>query len=92
MLALYELAFSYSMKKDHRKSLETAYKGAHYKSKHLAGFYLVIGNNLDLLGEPNKAVDVYKAGIKLEPNTSILYFNLAITYTNLKKPDEAKRI
>jgi tetratricopeptide (TPR) repeat protein len=30
--ALYELAFSYEMKKDYRKGLETAYKGAQYKS------------------------------------------------------------
>lgn len=31
--ALYELAFSYSMKKDYRKSLEVADKGAKYKSE-----------------------------------------------------------
>ncbi|MCM3873091.1 MAG: tetratricopeptide repeat protein [Pyrinomonadaceae bacterium] len=91
VLAMYEMAFSYSMKKDYAKSLEMAYQGAQYKSDHLTGFYLMIGNNLDLLGEPNKAVNAYKAGIKLEPTASLLYYNLAITYTNLKKPDDAKK-
>jgi tetratricopeptide (TPR) repeat protein len=91
MLAIYEMAFSYSMKKDYHKSLETAYIGAQYKSDHLTGFYLMIGNNLDQLGESKKAIDVYTAGIKLEPTSSLLYYNLAITYSNLNKPDEAKK-
>jgi tetratricopeptide (TPR) repeat protein len=91
VLALYELGFSYSMKQDHKKSLETAYRGAQYKSEHLAGFYLMIGNNLDVLGEPTRAVEAYKAGIKLEPTSSMLFYNLGITYSNLNKPDEARK-
>src|SRR5687768_10719859 len=67
-LALYEMSFAYSEKKDYKKALEVAYRGAQYKSEHLAGFYLLIGNNLDLLGEPDKAIEVYRKGIKLFPN------------------------
>lgn len=89
--ALYELAFTYSKKKDPRKSLEIAYKGARYKSKMLAGFYMQIGNNLDELGEAGKAVDVYKAAIKLLPNMSKLHFNLAVTYRNMGKLEDATR-
>ena len=89
--ALYELAFAYSMKKDYRKSLEVAYKGAKYKSDMLPAFYMQIGNNLDLLGEPEKSVKVYKAGIKLRPNMAILHFNLAVTYRDMGKPDEARK-
>ena len=90
VLAMYELTYSFTMKKDYRKSLEMAYKGAQYKSDSLPLFYLSIGNNLDLLGEPKKAVEVYKKGIELEPNEGLLYYNLAVTYANLKKPDEAR--
>jgi len=89
--ALYELAFSYSMKKDYRKSLEVAYQGAKYKSRMLAGFYMQIGNNLDLLGEPKQSVEVYKAGIKLLPKMAMLHYNLAVTYRNLGKLDDARK-
>lgn len=90
-LALYELSLTYEMKKDYRKSLETAYKGAQYKSDHLADFYVRIGNSLDLLGEPKKAVDVYKQAIKIKPDTRLLHYNLAVTYSRLNNLDEAKK-
>lgn len=89
--ALYELAFSYSMKKDYRKSLELAYRGAQYRSPMLGAFYMQIGNNLDELGEPKKSVEVYKAGIKLLPKMAMLHYNLAITYRNMGKVDDARK-
>lgn len=89
--ALYELSFSYSMKKDYRKSLEAAYKGARYKSDLLGGFYMQIGNNLDELGDPKKSVEVYKAGIKLLPKIAMLHYNLAVTYRNMGKADDARK-
>ncbi|HEX8919934.1 MAG TPA: tetratricopeptide repeat protein [Pyrinomonadaceae bacterium] len=89
--ALYELSFAYSMKKDYRKSLDIASKGAQYKSKLLPALYIQIGNNLDDLGESKKSVEVYKAGIKLSPQTAMLYYNLAVAYSNLSKPDDARK-
>lgn len=89
--ALYELGFSYSMKKDYKKSLETAYRGAQYKSEMLGGFYLLAGNNLDQLGDTKKAVEVYKSAIKVLPNNSLIHYNLALAYKHLNKPDEVKK-
>ena len=89
--ALYELAFSYQMKKDYRKSLDIAYKGMQYKSDKVTGFYVLIGNNLDELGESKKAIDVYKQGIKLQPDTQMLYYNLALTYSRLNEFEEARK-
>ena len=88
--ALYELALTYQAKKDYRKSLELAYKGAQYISDNLTGFYVLIGNNLDELGEPKKAIEVYERGIKIRPNTKLLHYNLAITYSRLNKPEETR--
>jgi tetratricopeptide (TPR) repeat protein len=90
-LALYEMAYSYSAKKDYKKSNEVAYRGAQYKSEELPGFYLLIGNNLDILGETQKAIDVYKKGIKLNPEVALFHFNLAIAYKNANKLDDAKK-
>jgi tetratricopeptide (TPR) repeat protein len=89
--ALYELGFSYYAKKEYRKALEVAYRGAGYQSNQLAGFYLLIGNNLDLAGEPDKAIEVYKKAIKLFPDDGLLHYNLALTYRNKGKLDEARK-
>jgi tetratricopeptide (TPR) repeat protein len=90
-LALYELAFAYQIKKEYRKSLEVAYKGAQYKSDNLTGFYLLIGNNLDFLGESKKAVEVFRKAIKLAPDDQLLYYNLGITYARLNNIEDAKK-
>jgi tetratricopeptide (TPR) repeat protein len=90
-LVLYELSFTYQMKKDYRKSLELAMKGVQYKSEELSLFYVVIGNDLDELGESKKAVEVYKQGIKLEPANAMLYYNLALTHARLNDLEEAKK-
>ena len=89
--ALYEMSFSYSMKNEPRKSLEVANKGARYKSEMLPLFYLQIGNNLDILGEPDKSIKVYKAGIKLRPGMALLHYNLAVTYRNMGKLEDARK-
>ncbi|HSE34226.1 MAG TPA: tetratricopeptide repeat protein [Pyrinomonadaceae bacterium] len=91
VLALYELAFSQSAKKEYKKSLETALKGAQYQSEEVTGFYLLIGNNLDELGEPKKAVELYKKALKLKPNDYLLHYNLGVTYNNMSNTEEAKK-
>lgn len=89
--ALWELSYSYSAKEDHAKSLEISYRGARYKSKLLAGFYTSIANNLDNLGESKKAVEIYKAAIKLTPDYALLHYNLAVTYRKLGMFDDARK-
>ena len=89
--ALYEMSFSYSMKNDYRKALELAYRGAQFKSDLLPAFYVQIGNNLDQLGEAEKSVKAYKAGIKLMPGMAMLHYNLAVTYRNMGKLDDARK-
>lgn len=89
VLALYEMAFSYFVKKDYRKSIEVGYKAAEYKSNLLGALYIQIGSSYDELGEPKKAVEIYKAGLKVEPANALLHYNLAITYARTEKRDEA---
>lgn len=89
--ALYEVSWSYAARKDYQKSLEMAYRGARYNSNLLGRFYMRIGNNLDDLGDSKKAIEMYKAGIKLSPNVTLLHFNLAITYNRIGKPEEARK-
>lgn len=89
--ALYELGFSYFAKGDYQKSLDIANKGAQYKSHLLAGFYTLMGNDLDHLAQPEKAIRVYREGIKQFPGDLQLHYNLAIALAGAKKTDEAKK-
>jgi tetratricopeptide (TPR) repeat protein len=90
MTALFELAFSQAAKKEYRASLETAAKGAQYKSDLLPMFYDVMASTLDMMGEPQRAIDAYKRGIELVPRASILYLNMAVTYMeSLKNTEQA---
>lgn len=90
-LAIYELAYAYFAKQDLKSSLEVAYKGAQYKCEELPELYTLIGNILDIQGDPKGALKAYEAGIKVAPRNGMLYFNMAVTYSNLQKPDEAKK-
>lgn len=88
--AIFELTASYYDKGDYRQSLEAARRGTDYDSEHLSYFYLMLGTNHDLLKQPQKAVEAYKAGLAIEPSNYLLEYNLAVTYLNLKRPDEAR--
>jgi tetratricopeptide (TPR) repeat protein len=91
VLALYEMSYSYAAKKDYNKSIELARRGAQYKSDQLTGFYVLLGNDYDLLGQTDRAIEVYKRGIKLFPNAGALHFNLGVAYKNAGRLDEAKK-
>lgn len=79
VLAMHELAFSYFTAKEYEKALETARRGAQYKSPLLPRFYAMIGNCLDELGRREEAIELYKAGIERAPENSLLHFNLGIS-------------
>ncbi len=89
-IAYYEIAYAYYAKNDLKKALEYGFKAAQYKSKGLPLFYTLIGNALDDLAEPNKAIEVYQTAIKKFPNEPKLYFNLGLTYTRQKQYKEAR--
>lgn len=91
VLALYEMSYSYSAKRDYNKSIELAMRGAQYQSDQLPGFYVLIGNDLDILGQTDKAIEVYKRGLKLFPSNGALHFNLGVAYKNAGRLDDAKK-
>ena len=88
--ALYEMAYSYYAQKNYRKSIEVGYRGAQYKSPLLDAFYVQIGSCYDELGDSKTAIENYKFGIKLSPSSSLLQYNLAITYYRTEQLADAK--
>jgi tetratricopeptide (TPR) repeat protein len=87
---LYEIAYSYFMKKDYSKSLDFAYKATQFKSELLPIVYVLIGNTYDEAGDSKKSIETYKAGIKLQPSSFLLYYNLGITYSRAEQFDDAR--
>lgn len=87
--ALYEMSFSYYAKKDCQKSIETAYKAAQFKSNLIDAIYVQIGNCFDEQGNSKKAVETYRAGLKLAPASALLHYNLAVTYLRTEKFEDA---
>jgi len=90
VLALYEMSFSYYAKKDYQKSIDTGYRAAQFKSDLLDAIYVQIGTCFDDQGDAKKAVEVYKAGLKLSPSSSLLEYNLAVTYLHTGKLEDAR--
>lgn len=89
--ALYELAYSYFGKKDYQKTVQTCLEGMKYHSPFLGHFYSQLGNTYDELGQPEKALAVYKEGAKQSPRDSMLPFNAGITYMRMGKTEEAQK-
>jgi tetratricopeptide (TPR) repeat protein len=89
--AMYELSYTFEAKKDYQKSLDTARKGTQYKSDLLGQFYVVIGNDLDDMGQHEKAISTYREGIAVSPGDFLLYYNLALAYDRQQKWDEARK-
>lgn len=90
VLALYEMGYSYFAQKNYRKSIEISYKAARYKSTLIDALYVQIGSCYDELGDPKNAIENYNFGIKLSPSSSLLHYNLAITYFRTDDLENAK--
>ena len=44
------------------------------------------------MGEPKKAIETYKAGLKIFPSDFLIHYNLAITYNKIGELDEARSV
>lgn len=84
---LNQLADAYFQNKEYRKAAETAARGVEFRSTYLAFLYATLGNSFDAAGQPQDAVEVFRKGLALLPNSGTLYYNLAVTYqSGLKDP------
>ena len=97
VFAIYEMALSYYYKKDYVKAVEISMQGMKYNAKEIPLFYGMVANIWDEKGNPEKAIELYKDGIKIlekeknsEAYLSSLYYNLGVTYFQQKDGAKAK--
>jgi Tfp pilus assembly protein PilF len=89
--AMLELSQTYFQKHQYQSAIDLAAKGTNYISPELPQFYSVIGNIMDSLGQPQKAIEIYKKGVELNtPNAGILYLNMGVSYNGLRDFASAK--
>ncbi|MEZ5426184.1 MAG: tetratricopeptide repeat protein [Pyrinomonadaceae bacterium] len=97
--AIYELSLAYYYDKKLEQALEVSLVGAKYRSKLLPLFIQNIGNITDDQGNPQKAVEFYKQGIKIlndnegsPVDLSVLHYNLGLTYARQKSYKESREV
>jgi tetratricopeptide (TPR) repeat protein len=86
----YEMANTYVALNDYKKAIKFADKVIDLKDSNLDEAYMLKGTALDMSGKPKDAIKVYKAGIKSNPKSYLLHFNLGITLTQEKEYKEAE--
>lgn len=80
----YEIASTYFAKGEFANALPHCDVVISLKSKNAEAAYILKGSALDELGKPNEAIESYKDGIRKNKDSYLLYFNIALTYYNIK--------
>lgn len=88
--AKYELALAFMGKGDAQSCRAVAEPLAETAAINRVLVLGVLANCLDELGQPAKAIETYRRGLKLAPNDSSLNFNLGVTLARQGKLDEAR--
>lgn len=91
VLALGEKAFSLLSLKKYEEAIDCCKLAIekHPDDKALNTIYVTYGNSLDELKKTDKALEIYDEGLKKFPNYYQLHFNKGITYSSIKKYNEA---
>jgi len=83
-VANYEMASTYFAIKEYQKAIDFADKVIKQNTINSEQAFILKGSALDVLGNSAEAVNVYKTGQIVFPNSYLLYYNLALTLFNTK--------
>ena len=86
----HEIALTYMYAKEYEKSIMHCDEIIKLDDKYLLQAYDTKGSCLDYLGEPKKAIKLFKKAIKKFGDYYLLYYNLGYTYYNLNEFDKAE--
>jgi uncharacterized protein len=89
--ALYELSFSCNSDSQFLAGYEYAMEGLKLYPNLFPKFSMQAANALDDMGKYNDAIKVYSDAISKDPQSYLLYYNRAISFIRLEKPEEAKK-
>jgi tetratricopeptide (TPR) repeat protein len=90
-LANYEIAYTYMVTKNYVEGIKYSKIVIDQDANSMHEAYNVLGSCLDMNGEPEKAIKVFKDGLNRFPNSNMLNYNLALTAYNYKDYNEAEK-
>jgi tetratricopeptide (TPR) repeat protein len=88
--AHYEIAFTYMYMKNYEKALEHSEKVVTMNGPNREQGIIIQGSCLDDLGKRNEAIEVLEKGIKKYGPSSMMNYNLALTYYRDSQLNKAK--
>lgn len=84
----YELAYAHYLKEDYKGAIKILEKNTNHKDVNDRVFQL-LGNSYDVLGKTDKAFEAYDAGLKLFPNSGLIYLEKGNVYWSKKEYNNA---
>lgn len=78
--ANYEMAYTYLEMKEYAKAVDFADKAIKCKGNNVEAAYMIKGSALDDMGKSNDAIKSYEKGLAENPKSSLLNYNLGLTY------------
>lgn len=90
-LLYYEMAYSYYAKRDIKASMQSLKKAEKLNTDNRLTDAIcnMLGNLYDEMKMPDSAIATYRKGAKSYPNSYLIPFNAAITFTNMNQLDSA---
>lgn len=88
-IALYELSLAYMSSNKNEKCITTANKAWENSTEITTKLTGILGSCYSQQGNYEKAIELFKTGLKASPANSELHLNIAVTYSKLKRNDEA---
>lgn len=87
-LANYEISMTYLASKEYSKAVLHSQKVLDLNGEHMLGAYITNGSALDMLGNPQQAIEVYEKGLNNYKH-HLLFYNLAVTCLNCGEIEKA---
>jgi tetratricopeptide (TPR) repeat protein len=89
--ANYEISFTYFLTQQYEEAIKHSKFVINKNEDNMLESYIVLGNSLDLIGKPTKAISTYEEGLSKFPNSNLLNYNLALTCYNQRELDKAEK-
>lgn len=89
-LANYEIAMTFSAMNEHDSAMKYTDKVLELDDGNLLPAYIIKGNTLDMLGEPQLAIEVYETALKKIGGHYMLYYNMGFTHYSIQNLDKVK--
>lgn len=87
----YETSYSLFALKRYDEAISYSRKAIEKNFEDKQGCYIIIGSCFDLKGKPDESIRVLEEGIKDNPKSNLLYYNLAVTCFNNKYYEKSQK-